>query len=370
MHNDYKRAGALVAFLMIAALIGANVASSQDATETDSGETYLLRYKFEPGTVMRWDVHHQAVFRTAIGGIKQEDKSDAKSVKIWRVLENDDDGNIVIQHTVEKVLMTNSIDGLEREFNSETDDPDDAEYMFQHVAQTVGKSLFIVTLDDRGREIDRIKKRKYYEGRPEDQITLVFPEEPIPVGHAWMHSFEIHAELGDGMVKKIQMRKKFVLREVSNGIATVSVDTQMLTPIHDPKTKSELIDRLWDGEVLFDIEQGLAIEQQLDIDERLIGAWGPNSKLHYELDFEEEFLDTAEAPAEVVLSTDAELPQAGQASLTPDATGGDGRAMRSRADTGAAMAVRAACVIAIAIAVIALIAVAKRFAPRFVHLVR
>ena len=45
---------------------------------------------------------------------------------------------------------------------------------------------------------------------------------------------DINLVLASGATKEIKTRQKFTLEKVSQEMATIAVDTQILTPIHDP----------------------------------------------------------------------------------------------------------------------------------------
>jgi len=68
---------------------------------------------------------------------------------------------------------------------------------------------------------------------------------------------------------------------VQAGVATISINTQVLTPLDDPKVKSQIVQRMQDGSVRFDLEKGRILSRQLDLDQRVIGFNGPTSLMHY-----------------------------------------------------------------------------------------
>ena len=106
----------------------------------------------------------------------------------------------------------------------------------------------------------------------------------------------------DKPAKKIKTRQTFTLTSVKTGVATITVATQVLTPIDDPALESQLIEQTSSGTVRFDIDAGRVIAQQMDVDKRLVGYPNPASSLHYLTRFTEKLLpDTpktaARAPA-------------------------------------------------------------------------
>ena len=52
----------------------------------DSGaENYTLRYRFQPGETLRWEVVHRARIKTTVSGTTETAEMVSTSVKAWRV---------------------------------------------------------------------------------------------------------------------------------------------------------------------------------------------------------------------------------------------------------------------------------------------
>ena len=60
-------------------------------------------------------------------------------------------------------------------------------------------------------------------------------------------------------MKEVKTQQKFTLLKVDDGIAQIEVETQILTPIHDPMIEAQLIQRASSGIVRFDIQRGRGI---------------------------------------------------------------------------------------------------------------
>jgi hypothetical protein len=86
------------------------------------------------------------------------------------------------------------------------------------------------------------------------------------------------------------------LEKVENGVATITVATQILTPVNDPKIQSQLVQRLQEGTIKFDVDAGRLLHKQMDLDQSVFGFSGPNSHMQYLARFSEELL-TGEATA-------------------------------------------------------------------------
>ena len=287
---------------MAALLLGlAHTALAEDSA------TYTLRYRFEPGEVVRWKVEQQARVETIISGTKQTADTVSRSVKVWRVADVADSGAMTVEHAVESIDMYQKVTGREEvRYNSITDDEPPIE--FAAAAKAVGKPLVLITIDARGTVAER-KLLDPSQQKNDGQLLLPMPEGPVQIGDHWTEMHEVDVTQENGVHKKIKTRQKFTLEEVEAGIATIRVATEILSPIHDPKIEAQLVQITKHGRVKFDVERGRLIHQQLDLDERVHEFSGESSVMHYVTRFTEEILpSTAEAAVETQQTAGPVLP--------------------------------------------------------------
>lgn len=256
------------------------------AQEPASGETHLLRYKFEPEEQIRWDVEHKARIRTTVAGSTQTAETNSGSVKLWVVKEVDGDGNFLFEHSVEKVDMRQKLTGRS-ELHYSSESGEDPPAGFESVATNVGVPLSRIKLSPLGKILGREELRPS-QSQNNGFITIPLPEEAAAVGHVWLHPDKIQVSLPDGRIKHIEVRQRFKLLGVTGGVAKISVETQVLTPVNDPQVKAQIVQQQQAGHVEFDIAAGRVIRQQMDLDETVIGFQGEASSLHYVTRFTEE----------------------------------------------------------------------------------
>jgi hypothetical protein len=70
----------------------------------------------------------------------------------------------------------------------------------------------------------------------------------------------------------------------------IDVQYQILTPV-DAFVRSQLIERLTEGTVRFDIERGRIIEQEHNVDKRVLGFAGEASSMHFVARLHEKLLN-------------------------------------------------------------------------------
>ena len=251
---------------------------------------YLLRYKFQADELIRWRVTHLGTTETTIQGNTQASKSRSVSTKQWRVTNIDDQGNFTFTHSVSDVEMWQRLnDRPEISYNSQKDKEVPPEY--EHVAKTLGQTLATVTVATDGQIVKREGNTPAINLGLGD-IIMLLPPKPAKIGGHWHEPSEIQTRLTDGSVKKIKIRKMYTLEKVQTGVATISVRTEVLTPIDDPKLESQIVQQLSNGTIRFDLDAGRLMSKQMDWDETVVGFNGPDSQLKYLARITEELVDT------------------------------------------------------------------------------
>jgi len=296
----------IVATLFSACVLAARGEEKPAAKEKDlAGElekakqklapTYRLAYQHKAGDLMRTRVVHLATVETKIKGVAQTTKSRTVSTRLWNIRDVDAQGNITFDHSVERVEMWNSIEGRQEvHFDSAVDKNPPAE--FSTVAASVGKVLATIKIDPHGRILERNNAQAQFNPGI-GEVTIPFPNVPVKAGNTWSIPDELKLPLEDGTIKKVQTRQQYRLEKVEAGVATITLETQVLTPVNEPKVQSQLVQRLQRGTLKFDVDAGRLIHKQLDIDEEVFGFSGNDSHMQYLARFTEEPIKEGEQTA-------------------------------------------------------------------------
>lgn len=287
--------GAEVQAVPQAAPVAGAPGSTKPATPTvdvrpDADGKYTLRYHFSNGETVRWRVEHQAKIVTSVQGSTQTAETTTISTKAWKVVETLPGGETRFVHTVEAIDMRQKLTGRQEvTYNSETDR--DVPPIFADAAKQIGVPLAEATIDARGGTLQMSEKTPRAPGAPPQNITLILPDRPLAIGESWTAPFDLQAVDAGGMPKVIKARHKLTLEKVENGIAVIRNETQILSPLDDPKIEAQVVQAEQSGTVTFDLRRGRILEQRSELDREVFGFEGPESKLHYATEFGERLLE-------------------------------------------------------------------------------
>jgi hypothetical protein len=206
------------------------------------------------------------------------------------------DGSVVFDHSVESVDMRHRLSGRDEvHYNSRTDPC--APHGFEDVARAVGVPLALVTIDEQGKVLRRHQNFVKAAVAGQGEITIQLPEQAVAVGSHWSSQNYIELPLPDGGLRRIRAMQSFKLQSVQTGVATISMSTQIMTPLNDPAIEAQVLQYETTGSVRFDVERGQILGRQLDVDKSVVGFRGEASSIHYIGRSTEEYLPAPQGVA-------------------------------------------------------------------------
>ena len=251
----------------------------QAATGKVANEKHLLRYKFNANEKLYYEVVSQMAVETTVNANTQKMKSRSKSLKKWEFTDVDAEGNTTFSHTVDFADMWSETDGRKKiHYDSRSDDEVPPDYV--QMAETIGKPISIVRANVKGQIIDRKDTIKQLD-RGTGGLLLPLPDGPVALAAEWAVPSSVTVKMTDGRQKQIKTRIRYRLEKVESGVATISVVTQVLSPVADARVKSQLLQKLSKGEIKFDVDAGRIISKILDWDETVVGFNGPASSMSF-----------------------------------------------------------------------------------------
>ena len=253
---------------------------------TPAADGVPLRYRFEPGETIVMDVAHRALTETTIGAARQSVETATDSTKIWTIVAVDADGRATIEHSVGDVTMTSrTSDKGETRWSSRDPGPVPPDY--EPVTQSLRVPLSRVEVDSTGRVLGRRDFKPTPPSSTGDLMVVPLPDEPAAVGTEWTVPQEVVVEVPNGPRKAVKTRLRYRVDALRDGVATIHVDTTVLTPLDDPRLEARLLERIWDGEIEFDVARGRLLRRSTAVDRRVVGFSGPESSVRYKASLEE-----------------------------------------------------------------------------------
>lgn len=270
----------------------------RSAKRAEQRQLWKLQYRMQPQEILRWEVEQIATTDATMAGFSEKTSLRTRSVIAWEILSVDTNGNMTIQDQLESAVEWQRIgESAPISFDSSKDEevPD----VYQATAEKIGKPISTTTINPSGQIIQQenhIRRAEFGMGK----FTLPLPEQAIPMGGQWNTPENLQARRGDGTLKVIKTRMLYTLRKVENGIATISFRREILTPVEDPKIKSQIQQKMNQGALFFDIAKGRTTKKVVQWDEKVQGFEGDDSYLHYVGKYTMELLETPQDTAATV----------------------------------------------------------------------
>jgi len=275
--------------LRLAALVLAACCQTPSVPAEEAG--VRLEYRFRAGERLSMEVAHRALTETTIAGTTQATETATDSTKHWTVVSVDPEGQATIEHAVDDVtMMSRSSDRGQVRWSSKGEAPPPPGY--EGVRQSLGVPLARLVIDRSGRVIDRRDLLPSPPSNTGDLMVVPLPDEEVSPGAEWTVPQEVVVEVPNGPRRAVRTRLRYRLEAIRDTVAVIHVDTTVLTPLDDPRLEARLLERIWDGEILFDIPSGRVIRRTTGVDRRAVGFSGPESSVRYKASLEETLVDT------------------------------------------------------------------------------
>ena len=248
------------------------------AQAAPADEPVLLRYRFRVGDRIDVQVAHRALTETTMNGVSQVVETQTDSTKSCRVVAVGADGGATLEYSVDGVTMISrtSDKGEVRWASGGREEPPPG---YEGVPLSLGVPLTRLIIDADGRVLGRRDLRPCPPAATGDLVVVPLPEQAVSPGFEWNVPQELLLEAPEAGRKTVRIRLRYRLDSVRDGLATIAVDT--------PRLESRLLERIWDGTIVFDIEKGRVISRKTAIDRRVVGFGGPQSSLRYQASQEE-----------------------------------------------------------------------------------
>lgn len=266
------------------------------AKKVNSKQQFKLAYGMKKGQLLRWSVEHVASTKTQIAGELEKTSSRSRSTKSWKVTNVDSVGNMTFVHTIDSVSMWQQIGDSEPVAYDSTKDKE-VPVEYEGVDEKIGKPLAVITVSPNGKVLDRktsLQQAKFGVG----EITVPLPNKSINIGYKWYVPIDLSAKNEDGIPQQLKARLHYELSDVKKDKAFITYRTEVLTPVSSEKVRSQIMQQLTRGYIVFDMAMGVPVRKEVEWDEKVQGYEGADSYLSYVGKMSEKFINS-QAPSKL-----------------------------------------------------------------------
>ncbi|MGI5831317.1 MAG: hypothetical protein ACOX6D_02125 [Thermoguttaceae bacterium] len=265
--------------------------------KNEETERYLLRYRFEPDSDMRWNVVHRVHKKVLMSGLETEIETVSQIVRRWHIdshsAETSDDVEAVTYFIDEMILDQQETGKDPIRYDSRVDDEVPPEISVFGTEKAVGQEISRFKIDRLGMMTEKEKMMQEYGGNPKDsRVLFPFPDEAVAVGETWTLPYTIFLRNRDKTVKTINAILKFTLTNVAGDLAVIEVRTIPTSLIGDPYLEGQLAERLFTGTCRFDMVGGKALKTEIEFNRSVSEAYGTATFLDYRCRITEEVIET------------------------------------------------------------------------------
>ena len=238
----------------------------------------LLRYRFNKGEELHWNVRHTLKMRNIIGGMEENIETRSRAVKIWKTLDVDADGAATFEYRVEDIDIHQAQTGHDDVvYNSRRDSRIPPEFI--NLEGKVGIPLAHIRIAPQG---ETVKKplREYAGSVTENRIVIPLPDEPVEAGDRWTETEQIDLPQPNQTVKRIRLVHSYTLDRILSGLATIHFGTMILTPL-SPKEESQLLEHFTRGTKELDLHSGHFVRHEATTDRMVVGIQDVSDSIRY-----------------------------------------------------------------------------------------
>jgi len=263
------------------AAVWANIAHAQDAN---------WQFHWKKGQTLTYKSEHKTNVEEIAEGIKVSTASKLNVLKRWQIADVDAKGAATLQLSL--LAMRNEQTRPNGEvllFDSANPDKGTPELKAQ-MSKFIGQTMAMLRIDPQGRVLE-VKQGSASRYEAEPPFVLVFPVAVPKVGQAWLRPFQVTLDPPYGIGEKLDATQRYQCTKLADGKATLTTANQFKEMPPAAKDQLPLVQKLSEGQVIFDVREGRVLEVQLNIDRTLMNHHGENSSYHFQSWFAEQLVE-------------------------------------------------------------------------------
>jgi hypothetical protein len=255
-----------------------------------SAQTADWRFRWQQGQTIYYRVEHTTCVAEVVGGNKVETKSKLNLVRAWKVTAVDAAGVATLEMSITAMRNEQTRpNGEVLVFDSrELDKSTPA--LREQLTKMIGQTLVVLRVDSLGRVME-VKQGQASRFEAELPFAVQLPGAAVAVGQSWDRQYTIVLDPPLGTGEKYAAAQTFVCTKVEGGLATLTLTTALAKT---PENKAELLpllQKLPQGEVVFDVEHGRLSALRVTIEREVKGHQGEGSSYHFQSTYKEQYAE-------------------------------------------------------------------------------
>jgi len=239
-------------------------------------DTVLLRYKYSPGQVLQYEGKQTMMVESTVAGTTRKLDSATNSVRQWRVLSVDAQGNARLSLSLIRAQVdATTPDGKKIAFDTERD-------ANSPLADVVGMPLVEVVLSPAGQVVSFGQPKTPAAGHFAAYLrTVLFPmpAQPVKVGATWQHELTLPLPPPVGRDESVRIRQAFRLEKLTESIATINLESTLAEEVKDQAVMERVAQFLPKGRFEFDLPRGVVRSLELNVDQKVTEFAGKGSQM-------------------------------------------------------------------------------------------
>ncbi|MEW4488617.1 hypothetical protein AB1L42_11075 [Thalassoglobus sp. JC818] len=252
------------------------------SANADEGQAYTLRYQFHQGQVIRYEESLRDDYVIQVQEEVDEPFSYQTSGKSMKVIEVLEDGSAIADLQINWVTIKIRENGEEETFDSRTGEEPSVKFLA--LAQIIGRPRMRVKITTTG-EVLEAESLLGDGGKPDPSTVEVLrrlPEQPVSVGEVWKEDAFIELALPDSQLKKkVRLQDRFKFVSVEDGVASIELETVVITPVDSAELQMQLLRRQPAGTYQIHLERGELLGFELNQNNEVPGFTNRPSKLTF-----------------------------------------------------------------------------------------
>ncbi len=258
---------------------------------TAKAQTYPLVYKFQANQVLKYSINHSTSVDTSKDDYNEINTNESITQMHYRVVSIDSENQAILEPVLDQVKMSATFAESEPITYDSANEKIPAQ--FTGVNQSIGKPLSRFKFNSQGKLLEILDLRNAGKGDPNltnatvqsvellgnQNFLAFFPDHPVSIGEKWNEKYEAELKVSESLTERVKYLRKFELESVENGQSTIKLSTILISQVVDPKLRVQLIQKAPTGNIVFDIEKGVIISRELNIDQTEFGIFGDRSKI-------------------------------------------------------------------------------------------